>query len=278
MASIPDCNPTPDPPALRSFSFGGGWQSTAALVLAARGVIDFKLFLFANVGDDSENPETIRYVHEHAMPYAAANSLELVELERVKADGQTETIYGRIMDSNGVRQTIPVYLSNGMPGGRACTHDFKIAVTGLELQRRGASPTNKATVAMGISVDEISRAKPSNAKPYETLVYPLLELGLRRADCPGIIRSAGLPMPPKSSCDFCPIRKIGEWQDMYLHQPDRWDRACRVEDTINAANTARGREPVYLTRVGRPLRDLFKAGTQELLDEDEGCDNGWCMT
>lgn len=59
------------PPRLRSFSFGGGWQSTAALVLAARGVIDFRTFLFANVGDDSENPETIEYVHQHAMPFAA---------------------------------------------------------------------------------------------------------------------------------------------------------------------------------------------------------------
>ncbi|MFJ4852418.1 hypothetical protein [Streptomyces sp. NPDC088730] len=40
-----------------------------------------------------------------------------------------------------------------------------------------------------------------------------------------------------------------------------------------------GREPVYLTPVGRPLRDLFKAGTQlPLLDETDSCDNGWCMT
>lgn len=265
------------PPRLRSFSFGGGWQSTAALVLAARGIIDFRTFLFANVGDDSENPETIEYVHQHAMPFAAEHGLELVELQRVK-DGKTETIYSRIMDSDGRRQTIPVYLANGMPGGRSCTVDFKIWVTGQELQRRGASPKNKAIVGMGISLDEIGRMKPSSAKPYEDLVYPLIDLRLRRSDCPGIIRSAGLPMPPKSSCDFCPIRKIAEWQDMHDHQPARWDRACRVEDTLNGENQRKGRGPVYLTRVGRPLRDLFKGGSQLLLDEDEGCDNGWCMT
>lgn len=271
--------PTPTPQRLRSFSFGGGWQSTAALVLAAQGVIDFRLFLFANVGDDSENPDTIRYVHEHAMPYAAAHGIELVELWRTTKEGQTETIYRRIMDSEGRRQTIPVYLSNGMPGGRSCTVDFKIAVTGLELQRRGASPKNRATVGMGISLDEIGRMKPSSAKPYEELVYPLIDLRLRRSDCPSIIRGAGLPMPPKSSCDFCPIRKLGEWQDMRENQPERWARACRVEDTLNAENARKGRPPVYLTRVGRPLRDLFKGGSQlALVDEDEGCDNGWCMT
>lgn len=266
------------PPRLRSFSFGGGWQSMAALVLAAQGRIDFPLFLFANVGDDSENPGTLSYFEQYAAPYAAAHGIELVQLWRETKNGR-ETIYRRIIDSNGRRQTIPVYLSNGMPGGRACTHDFKIQVTGAELQRRGASPKNRAVVGMGISLDEISRMKPSNAKPYEELVYPLIDLRLRRSDCPSIIRGAGLPMPPKSSCDFCPIRKLSEWQDMYEHQPDRWARACRVEDTLNGENARKGREPVYLTRVGRPLRDLFKDGTQlQLLDEDEGCDNGWCMT
>ena len=43
---------------LRVFSYGGGVQSTAALVLASQHKIDFKTFLFCNVGDDSENPAT----------------------------------------------------------------------------------------------------------------------------------------------------------------------------------------------------------------------------
>lgn len=269
---------TARPPDIRSFSFGGGWQSTAALVLAATGRLDFRTFLFANVGADSELPATIRYVHDHAMPYASEHGLELVELERI-VKGETETIRGRIMGSDGRRQTIPIFLSNGKPGSRVCTAEFKVWVTGQELQRRGASPENKATVAMGISVDEIGRANPKNAKPYERLVYPLLELGIRRADCPGIIRSAGLPMPPKSACVFCPHRKIHEWQAMREDDPQAWDSACEVEDTLNAENTRKGRQPVYLTPVGRPLRDLFKGGTQlPLVDVDEGCDNGWCMT
>jgi hypothetical protein len=42
--------------ALRTFSYGGGWQSTAALVLAAQGRLDYRVFVFANVRDDSEYP------------------------------------------------------------------------------------------------------------------------------------------------------------------------------------------------------------------------------
>ncbi len=51
-------------------SYGGGVQSTALLVLAAQGRIDFKTFLFCNVGDDSENPETLEYVRQIAIPFA----------------------------------------------------------------------------------------------------------------------------------------------------------------------------------------------------------------
>ncbi|MCX5231460.1 phosphoadenosine phosphosulfate reductase, partial [Streptomyces sp. NBC_00233] len=111
-------------------------------------------------------------------------------------------------------------------------------------------------------MDEMGRANPAKAMPYEELAYPLLELGIRRADYPRIIRSAGLPMPPKSSCDFCPVRKIPEWQAMYEQDPDRFARACEVEDVISTHLTTKNKRPVYLTRAGRPLRELFKHGTQ----------------
>ncbi len=68
--------------ALRTFSYGGGVQSTAALVLAAERRIDFPVFLFANVGDDSESPESLVYVHDVAMPFAAAHGIDLIELRR----------------------------------------------------------------------------------------------------------------------------------------------------------------------------------------------------
>src|SRR5947209_5246716 len=54
---------------IRVFSYGGGVQSTAALVLAAQGKIDYPTFLFCNVGADSENPETLTYVEQYAKLY-----------------------------------------------------------------------------------------------------------------------------------------------------------------------------------------------------------------
>ncbi|KOT83889.1 phosphoadenosine phosphosulfate reductase, partial [Streptomyces rimosus subsp. pseudoverticillatus] len=54
---------------VKTFSFGGGWQSMAALVLAATRELDYRTFLMANVGDDSEHPGTLRYLRQYAIPY-----------------------------------------------------------------------------------------------------------------------------------------------------------------------------------------------------------------
>src|SRR2546429_6960652 len=143
--------------ALRVFSYGGGVQSTAALVLAAQGHIDFRTFLFSNVGDDSEDPKTIRYVHEVAMPFAERHGIELHELHRVRRDGTIETLYGRLTKEGSRSLPIPVRMSNGAPGTRSCTADFKIKVIGKWLKAHGASAASPATVGIGISSDEIRR-------------------------------------------------------------------------------------------------------------------------
>jgi 3'-phosphoadenosine 5'-phosphosulfate sulfotransferase (PAPS reductase)/FAD synthetase len=80
---------------LKVFSFGGGVQSTACLVLAAQGKIDYQTFLFCNVGSDSENPETLDYVPEVAIPYARVHGLELCELQKVRRDGTNQVFLSR---------------------------------------------------------------------------------------------------------------------------------------------------------------------------------------
>src|SRR5258708_39078672 len=112
--------------AIEVASFGGGVQSTALLVLAAQGQIDYKTFLFANVGEDSENPATLEYVHQVAMPYARLQGLGLIELERIKRDANRETLYGRLTRPGTKAIGLPVRMSNGSPAMRACPSDCKI--------------------------------------------------------------------------------------------------------------------------------------------------------
>jgi len=207
---------------VRSVSYGAGVQSTALLVLAAQQKIDFDLFLFANVGDDSEHPDSLAYMTDVAVPYAAAHGIELVALHKVKRDGTKETLMGRLMKEGSRSLPIPVRMSNGAPGSRSCTADFKIRVIAKELKRRGATVADPATVALGISVDEIERAKPGldERMPYQFRVYPLLDLGLTRADCKRIIAEAGLPVPGKSACFFCPFHDKHAWANLARESPD----------------------------------------------------------
>src|SRR5438046_2412460 len=119
----------------RAFSFGGGRQSTAALVLAARGEIDVDCFVFANVGDDSENPDTLEYVNTYAKPYAAANGFDLVEVQRTFRDGRDPSLLAHLYkDKTGV--VIPMRMErSGAPGNRKCTYDWKVRVVARYLKR-----------------------------------------------------------------------------------------------------------------------------------------------
>jgi 3'-phosphoadenosine 5'-phosphosulfate sulfotransferase (PAPS reductase)/FAD synthetase len=261
---------------LKAVSYGGGVQSTALLVLAAQRHIDFRTFLFANVGDDSEHPGTLAYVRDIAKPYAAGHGIELNELRRRRRDGTTETLWQRLNRPGSRSIPIPVRMANGAPGRRSCTADFKINVVGRWLREHGASAEHPATVAIGISLDEIHRANKRRVDAHEEIEYPLLDMKLRRDDCVRIIADEGLPVPPKSSCFFCPFRTLEAWREQRYNEPDLFARAVQLEATLNERRAMLGRDPAYLTRYGRPLLEAIPATPGE--EDDGDCDSGWCMT
>ncbi len=277
---------------LKVVAHGGGVQTTALLVLAAQQKISYRTFLFANVGDDSEHPGTLRYLHQIAIPYAARHGITIHELHRVRRDGSTETLYGRLTKKGSRSLPIPVRMPDtGAPGTRNCTADFKIRVIGKWLRQHGATEADKAVVAVGISLEEIHRINARKAQPYEILAYPLIGLiggqpgggvgrMLRRTDCERIIRAAGLPVPGKSACWFCPFHRPSAWQDMRRTEPSLFAQACGLETLLNERRDKLGRDHVYLTRFGKPLAEAIPAGQQALdgMDHDPHCDNGWCMT
>ena len=267
---------------LTVISYGGGVQSTAMLVLAAQGKLglDVDAALFANVGDDSEHPATLTYVREVAIPWAAERGLPVHELHRVMRDGTSRTLWQDLMrDSRTIN--IPVRMDNGAPGNRNCTHTYKVKVVGKWLKAHGASADNPATVCIGISTDEFMRASNKRAEPYERPVYPLLDLGMDRAACQKVIADAGLPVPPKSSCFFCPFHRPQMWAEMRRDEPELFFKAADLEATLIARREALGKDPVYLTRFAKPLPEAV-AEAQEMLPgfspDMDTCDSGYCWT
>ena len=264
---------------LRVFSYGGGVQSTAALVLAARKEIDFPIFVFANVGDDSEHPKTLAYVREVARPYAEAKGLVLLELRKT-FHGFPETLLAHIQRCER-SLPLPVRMSNGAPGRRSCTADFKIDVIAKWQRKNGASRQEPAVTGLGISTDEAHRARTDSGIASQVLTYPLLDLGLDREACVEVIKSAGLPVPPKSACWFCPFHRRAEWERMKREEAHLLRRAIDLERLLNDRRRRLGRDPVYLHSSARPLDQVMKmAGTTDahVYGEDtEMCDSGYCM-
>jgi hypothetical protein len=263
---------------LRAFSYGGGIQSTAALVLAARKEIDFPLFLFSNVGDDSEAPDSLRYVREIAIPYAAAHGIELVELHRTMRDGTRRTLYEELTSDKLASIPIPVYNLDGAPGRRSCTNHYKVKVIAKETKRRGATPKEPAVIGLGISIDEWQRMNSNSGVKWHRNEYPLIDMRLSRADCHRIIADAGLPSPGKSSCWFCPYKRRVDWQRMKNDNPSLFMNAVVLEQDILAKGRATGNDPHYLTRFGMPINDVIGDQSQiNFDDEDDTCESGFCF-
>lgn len=270
--------------SLRVISYGGGVQSTALIVLATQGQLGrVDAALFANVGDDSEHPATVAYVRQVAQPWAAERGLPVHELARRKRDGTVETLMGRLTREGSKSLPIPVRMPDtGAPGTRSCTHDFKIAVLGKWLRAHGASRKAPATVLIGISWDEALRMSNKRLKPYEQAEYPLCDRRLTREDCKRIIERAALPVPPKSSCYFCPFHRPTVWAQMRRDEPVLFHKAAALETLLNARRDALQKTRVYLTRFGMPLAEAIGPDVQLALDFGTGpgetCDEGYCWT
>ncbi len=108
------------------------------------------------------------------------------------------------------------------------------------------------TTQLGISVDEIERVKPAR-EWWVRNRHPLVELGLRRSDCVSVITAVGLPVPPRSACEFCPLQPFSRWRELAERRPQVFRRAAELEARCNERRAALGKYPIYLTSTGRPL-------------------------
>jgi hypothetical protein len=262
------------------FSCGGGVQSSACLVLAAQGRIPYRTFIFANVGDKAESPDTIAYINAVLKPYAAEHGIEWIDIQRRRRDGTPVDLYEEL--HRPIRSIdIPIRVANGSPGNRNCTVEFKIKPIAKWIKRNAPN----CILGKGISTDEPHRATPARESDGYTSAYPLIELGISRSNCLQIVADAGLPQPPKSACWFCPYKTTDGWTIMRREKPELFEASARLERFLNTKRAAMGKDAVYLSGRGAskalPLERVIpdQLGLQmEWIDEQDGCESGYCMT
>jgi len=82
---------------------------------------------------------------------------------------------------------------------------------------------------LGISADE-----PRRIRDTPGTRYPLYEEGITRRECQRIIQQAGLDIPLKSGCFFCPGQALADWWRLYHEHPDLYKQAAQLEDQASA--------------------------------------------
>lgn len=251
----PASRPHPDCPLV--VAYGLGVDSTAMLVEFVERGIRPDLILFADTG--GEKPETYQYL-DVIRPYLArAGFPDVVVVRYQPKRAAYHTLEGQCLHTG----TLPSLAY----GGKSCSLKYKRtpqdryilkAYPPGELLRRGKRVVRAigfeageqrrryAHVVKAIGLDATEEHRTAWAQPkasvgkrpsreawldqnYFVYYYPLMEWSYDREQCIQIIAAAGLPVPIKSACFYCPASKKREILWLQEHHPELLQRALAME-------------------------------------------------
>jgi len=213
----------------RVASYGGGVNSTAMLIELCRLDSRVDLILFSDTG--GEKPETYEYAKRFSF-WLLNHGMQSITVVR----DPRRTLEQDCID----RHSLPSIVR----GIRSCSDVFKIRPQdrflkswqpAMEAWERG----DKVTKLVGFDAGEAHRVKKFDS-PRFTIEFPLVEWGWDRERCLHAIESAGLPVPPKSSCFFCPEMHEQEIIELNKAHPDLMERAFAMERGNTAFYDVRG--------------------------------------
>lgn len=240
------------------WSCGGGTQSAAIAALIVMGRLS-PPDLAVMVDTEREKSATWTYANAVLIPELAHVGVRLEVVP--KSEFATVDLYGLNGDL-----LLPAYTADGGKMGGFCSNEWKRRVVMRWLRSKGVE---SCRAWIGYSTDEKKRVKAPREKWIQDW-YPLIEMGLSRPECRGVVAQAYWPPPPRSACYICPHMGNAEWRDIRDNAPADFAKAIRVDEMIREEDSN-----VFLHRSGRPLAtaDLEAADPQAVL----GCDGGDCF-
>lgn len=249
-----------------TWSFGGGTQSVAIAVLVARDELPRPdAIIMADTGYEAS--ETWEYLDAHVRPLLSGVGCE-VDVVKAERLATTDGLFAK----NG-KVLMPVFTANGagqLPN--YCTNEWKVRVVQRRLRELGYGPKNPVVTWIGISTDEVHRAKPSGTTWQEHDWPLLMHRPTNRTEAKHLVMNAGLPNPPKSSCYFCPYRGNAQWRRVRDEYPEDWRLAVKYDREIREADPN-----AFVHRSGVPLDEaaIEPSSQSDLFGEIE-CDSGYC--
>lgn len=288
-------------PDLIAASCGAGVQSTAIILLAIDG--------------DLPKPDVAIFADTGWEPAAVYE-----QVDRLEAIAQTNGIDFLRVSAGNLRHdsinpahryaSIPYFVRNpdgseGM-GRRQCTSEYKLKpITRKIRELLGAKPPHYRRVPrgrlaeqwVGFSTDEVIRANrrsDSQGVQYLSTRYPLLDLGMSRADCLKYLETKGWGHTTKSACIGCPFHGNRQWRELRDNHPDEWSDAVAFDHAIRKGGARglpltgeaflhRSRVPLELAPIDRRTRiENLEAQTTigDFLEDGEpsGCSPYGCRT
>lgn len=309
---------TGDP--MRVLSLGGGTQSCALALMSAAGDLPrLDHVVFADT--QGELPETYEYLgYLRGQLDAAAIPLHVVTAGDLYADLLTSV-------PTSANPTPPVHVLNpdgskGRIGQYRCSYGYKRRVVTRKVKQlcggRGAWKRTTVEQWIGFSLEEVGRMRQSDDcrcghrsrrhgdsgcercacerfDRWQVNRWPLVELGMRRADTIAWFARNGHPTPGRSACWFCPNSGNDRWQALRADHGDLFERACHLDETIrfgggfNARGNVAFAGRMYLHSSLVPLRNAdlrtarqvaADAGQDSLFDAvlAGDCEAGTCFT
>ena len=201
-------------------SYGAGMNSTAMLIQMLLRGESCDVITFADTG--GERPETYAYLkmfsewlHERGYP----------KIVTVRNDGMYVTL-----ENNCLKKKMLPSLAYGF---KSCSDKYKARPQNKYFNQLTEAKAvwaagQKIVKCIGYDADESRRAKVFQDDKY-LFRYPLIEWDMGREECVDAIVEAGLPLPGKSACFFCPATKKPEIMDLQARHPDLLQRALDME-------------------------------------------------
>lgn len=206
-------------------SYGGGVNSKAMVVEMVNRDIRPEMILFADTG--GEFPETYTDIAKTSMWLMKKGYPAITVIKSTRQHGTLENECLK-------KETLPSLAF----GFKTCSQAWKIHTQKMYVRnspafRQAADEGQRITFAIGYDAGEERGSGIAGDKDFDNF-FPLKEWKLDREACRQSIINAGLCVPKKSACFFCPAAKPHEIVRMAKTHPDLLDRALKMEASANA--------------------------------------------
>lgn len=276
---------------LTTLSHSGGVQSQGILEMMLRGDIAIpKPFLVLNADPGMENRRT----HEFVKDIAARCEAVGIRYIRAKGPNLKEDLL-TFKERGATRIDNPPYWTKNRETGKRgtalqkCTAFYKIKPMRRELrlvmrEMFGVSLESKRLPKVeswiGFAADEANRAaKATSDVKFINLRFPLIEMGLSKAQVVGYFLKHSIQRPPPSVCNACFSHGLNFLRDMHDNRPDEWDEAVQIDEAIRDMRQVGINDEVYVSKTLIPLRTLAELdfNVPELPGQNYKCNSGVCF-